>query len=127
MENTEQHLNSSTPVQTDNGKTVAIVSYLSIIGWIIAYVMHGNNKTLLGAFHLRQTIALFIAGICIWIVQMLLVLIPYIGWVLDILLIFAYIGLFILWLIGFIAAINGQEKPMPLIGSRAQQWFAGIQ
>lgn len=110
----------------DNGKTVAIVSYLSIIGWIIAYVLHGSNKTALGTFHLRQTIALFITGICIWIAQILLVFIPYIGWALDILLIFVYAGLFVLWLIGFIGAVNGQEKAMPVIGRRAQEWFKGI-
>lgn len=125
MENT-----SPTPtekvVNTDDGKTVAIISYLSIIGWIIAFVMHGNNKTPLGAYHLRQTIALFVISLCTWIVQMLLVFIPYIGWALDILLIFVYIGLFVLWIIGFVAALNGQEKPMPLIGKKAQQWFEGI-
>ena len=125
MENT-----SPTPtekmVNTDDGKTVAIISYLSIIGWIIAFVMHGNNKTTLGAYHLRQTIALFVISLCTWVVQMLLVFIPYIGWALDILLIFVYIGLSVLWVIGFIAALNGQEKPMPLIGKKAQQWFEGI-
>lgn len=125
MENTSP-TRTEKVVNTDDGKTVAIISYLSIIGWIIAFVMHGNNKTPLGAYHLRQTIALFVISLCTWIVQMLLVFIPYIGWALDILLIFVYIGLFVLWIIGFVAALNGQEKPMPLIGKKAQQWFEGI-
>jgi len=126
MENTEQMPVIDTQTQSDNGKTVAIVSYLSIIGWITAFVIHGNNKTNLGAFHLRQTIALFIVGICCWVVQMFLAFIPYIGWVLDVLLIFVYIALFVLWIIGFVAALNGQEKPMPVIGVKAQEWFRGI-
>lgn len=125
MENTSP-TRTEKVVNTDDGKTVAIISYLSIIGWIIAFVMHGSNKTTLGAYHLRQTIALFVISLCTWIVQMLLVFIPYIGWALDILLIFVYIGLFVLWIIGFVAALNGQEKPMPLIGKKAQQWFEGI-
>jgi len=119
--------NASNPVQiADDGKTVAIVSYLSIIGWIIAYVMYGSNKTQLGAYHLRQTIALFVVGIVTWMVQMFLIFIPVIGWIIGILLIFVYLLLFILWLFGFIAAINGQEKPMPIIGKKAQEWFKGI-
>ena len=126
-----ENISSSSPDNlvkpADDGKTVAIVSYLSIIGWIIAYVMYGNNKTPLGAYHLRQTIALFIVGLCTWILQMMLIFIPIIGWIISILLIFVYIGLFVLWIIGFIAAINGEEKPMPVIGKKAQEWFKGIQ
>ena len=119
--------NITNPAQTaDDGKTVAIVCYLSIIGWIIAYVLYGNTKTQLGAYHLRQTITLFIAGIITWMVQMFLIFIPVIGWIIGILLIFVYLLLFVLWIIGFIAAINGQEKPMPVIGKKAQEWFAGI-
>lgn len=121
MENSEQ-----TTTINDNGKTIAIISYLSVIGWIIAYVMYGNNKTQLGAFHLRQTIALFIVGIATAVVQMFLVVIPIIGWIIGIFLIFVYLFLFVLWIIGLIAAINGQEKPMPVIGKKAQEWFKGI-
>lgn len=87
---------SESTTNTDNGKTVAIVSYLSIIGWVIAFVMHGNNKTPLGAYHLRQTITLFIVSIGIWILGMILAFVPFIGWALDIVLIFVYIGLFVL-------------------------------
>jgi len=119
-------MENSTITINDDGKSIAIISYLSIIGWIIAFVMHGSNKTSLGAFHLRQTIALYIIGLACWILQMVLMLVPYIGWVVSILLIFVYIGLFVLWIIGFIAAINGQEKPIPVIGNKAGQWFAGI-
>jgi uncharacterized membrane protein len=125
MENSQQNTNAPSQVR-DDGKTVAIVSYLSIIGWIIAYVLHGNSRTSLGAYHLRQTITLFIVAICTWILQLLMVFIPYVGWIIDILLIFVYIGIFVLWLIGFISAINGQEKPMPLIGQKSQEWFSGI-
>ena len=32
-------------IGTDNGKNVGIVSYLTFIGWLIAYFgMHQNNK-----------------------------------------------------------------------------------
>jgi len=34
------------------------------------------------------------------------------------------IGLFVLWLMGLLAAVNGQQKPMPLMGPLYQKWFA---
>ena len=35
-------------------KMVAIVAYLTLIGFIVAIIIHMNKKTKLGAFHLRQ-------------------------------------------------------------------------
>ncbi|MDB5143308.1 MAG: hypothetical protein JWQ66_2021, partial [Mucilaginibacter sp.] len=36
------------------------------------------------------------------------------------------VGFFILWIIGFIGAINGEKKPIPLIGEKAQSIFSTI-
>lgn len=33
--------NSQSP---DNGKTVAIISYITIFGWILAFILHRGNK-----------------------------------------------------------------------------------
>lgn len=115
-----------TPAVTDDGKTVAIISYLTIIGWVVALMQHNNNKTVLGTFHLRQSIALFVIALALWIVQMFFAFIPYIGWLINMLFIPIYISLFVLWLIGFIAALNGQEKTVPVIGDKAQQWFHNV-
>ena len=124
MENSQQTTNNTLSV--DDGKTVAIISYLSIIGWIIAYVMHGNSKTTFGAFHLRQTITLYVVSLAIWVLQMILTFIPVIGLITGVLVILIYIALFVFWVIGFIAAINGQEKAIPIFGAKGQDWFKGI-
>jgi uncharacterized membrane protein len=110
----------------DNGKTVALLSYITIIGWIVAFVMNNNQKTVLGAYHLRQTFFLFIIALCIYVAQMFLLFIPFIGWLISFLLLFAGLGLFILWIVGLIAAVNGEQKPMPLIGNKAQVLFQSI-
>ena len=115
---------------TDNGKTAAIISYLSIIGWLIAYfAMHKDNKTELGSYQLRQTLLLNIAAIVIgWgvgfvlgilIVSTGIFALIYISYVLQ-------LGILIIWIIGLIGAINGQKKPMPLIGEKAQTMFPSI-
>ena len=108
----------------DNGKTTAIVSYITIIGWLIAYfAMHQPKKTSLGSYHLRQTLLLFICAIVYQIVIMVVVMaVPAIGLILSLL----SLGFLVLWIMGLIAAINGEEKPMPLIGAKAQELFKGI-
>ena|SRR5687768_5832574 len=100
-------------------KTVAILSYVTFIGFIVAVILHGNNKTRLGAFHLRQALGLWITAIGCWV---LFGLIPVIGWIA---LPFVTLGVFILAVIGLIAAANGQMKPVPLLGDKYEKWFAG--
>ena len=35
---------------SDDGKNIAIIAYLTLIGFIIALIQHNNNKTRLGAY-----------------------------------------------------------------------------
>ena len=106
-----------------DGKTIAIISYFTWIGWIIAFVLYNSNKSQLAAYHLRQSLALMILGIIVYIVQIVLIFIPFLGWAIAFLL---WIGLVVLWVFGLIAAVNGEEKPMPVIGPMAQDMFKGI-
>ena len=115
---------------TDNGKTAAIISYFTIIGWLIAYfAMHKDNKTELGSYQLRQTllyaIVSTILGYGLSFVLTILVVSTGIGAI-------GYIGLavqiilFIIWILGLIGAINGQKKPILFIGEKAQSIFPSI-
>ena len=106
-----------------DGKTISIISYFTWIGWIIAFVMYNSNKSQLAAFHIRQSLALMILGIIVYIVQIMLIFIPFLGWAIAVLL---WIGLVVLWVMGLLAAINSEEKPMPVIGTMAQNIFSGI-
>ena len=108
-----------------DGKTIAIISYFTWIGWIIAFVMHSSNKSSIGAYHIRQTLLLHILAIVIGIFRTMF-LFSFFGWTILWFSWLLFIGLFVLWLLGLIAAINGKEEPMPLLGKPAQQWFAGI-
>ncbi|MDJ1470416.1 hypothetical protein QNI19_34990 [Cytophagaceae bacterium DM2B3-1] len=112
----EQPSHQIVPV-TDNGKTIAILSYITLVGFIIALIMHSSNKTSLAAFHLRQVLLLIIIGVAVGFVAW----IPILGWLVWIV---TCIGLFVLWIFGLIAAVNGEEKPMPLLGAKAQEMFA---
>jgi uncharacterized membrane protein len=105
---------------TTDDKTVAIVSYLTLIGFIVALVLHSSKKTQLGAYHLRQSLGLILTAIAVWVVAMMFVFIPYVGWVITSA---AWIALFALWVIGLIAALNGDQKPVPVLGEYYQKWF----
>jgi uncharacterized membrane protein len=107
-----------TEIAAPEDKTVAIVSYLTLIGFIIAVVMHGNKKTKLGAFHLRQGLGLLVTGLAGGIALMI---IPVIGWIISPLF---WLAMFVLWVIGLIGAANGQMKLVPLVGEHYQKWFA---
>jgi uncharacterized membrane protein len=104
--------------------TVALLSYLTIIGFVVAIVLHSSKKTALGAFHLRQTLGLFITALVIWIPCMIISMIPVVNLVMFLLGPAVMIGLFVLWIMGFIAAINGQQKLLPVVGAHYQKWFA---
>jgi len=112
----------------DPGKTVAILSYITLIGFIIAIVMHNDerNKSELGAFHLRQAIGLFCTAIAMSIAQVIFLVIPIIGWLISGALSLCMIALFIFWILGLVSAINQEKKEVPIIGGFIQDLFKGI-
>ena len=114
-----------TPPPVTEDRTVAILTYITIIGFIIAIVMHSSKKTPLGAFHLRQGLGLFVTGLVIWLPCVILSLIPFVN--LQMVLVWPLVGisLFVLWIMGLIAAVNGQQKLLPVVGEYYQKWFAG--
>jgi len=95
----------------DEGKTIAIISYITWIGWIIALVMNMEKKNDFARFHIRQTLLIMLGTLLVWI--------PIVGWIWGLL-------LFVLWIIGLIGAINGEKKEVPILGPLAQDWFKGI-
>ncbi len=118
MENQE----NPTPTETGGGmepKTVAIISYLFLIGFIIALVINSSNKSSFASFHIRQMLGLiagsFVLGLC-----NIIPILGQIAWLVG------SIFLFVLWLIGFMGALNGQEKVVPVLGDKFQEWFKGI-
>ncbi len=104
------------PAASSEDKTVAILSYLTIIGFIVAIVMHGNKKTKLGAYHLRQVLGIIVTGFCLGIIA----IIPIFGWLVAII---GSILLLIAWIVGLISAASGKLTPAPVLGQYFQKWF----
>lgn len=108
-----------------DAKTISWLSYITIVGWIIALVQHGNTnpKSSLATFHLRQSFGIMVSWFALYLVLMMLIFVVpfliFVSWIL-------WIGLIVFWVLGFISAINGEEKPVPLLGTQFQQWFQFI-
>ena len=100
------------------GKTIAIISYLTVIGTLIAYIMNQNKHNYFASYHIRQAIGIFLVGLIVNFIQRY----THFNW-LDVAL---ALGVFILWIIGLIGAIQGQEKPVPFLGEQFQEWFRNI-
>lgn len=115
MENTPPPVAAPAGVAED--KTAAILSYLTVIGFIIAVVLHGQKKTRLGAFHLRQALGLYLAFVVAGALNWFLIWIPLVGW----LAMLAIWGCWVVgWVVGLIGAAQGQMKPAPAIGKPLQ-------
>lgn len=92
-----------------NGKLMAIISYFTFVGWVIAFVLNLNEKNSFASFHIRQSLGLNILGI-------LLVIIPVFGWIIGT----------ILLVIGLFTAITDRTVPVPVVGDFFQDWFKTI-
>ncbi len=121
MENTQTNTTTNTEkvMDADDGKTIAVISYLTIIGLIIAYVMNNDKKTELGAYHIRQSIGLAATGIALGVIG----LIPILGWIVSVL---GTLLLIYMWIMGLIHAMNEKKKPLPFFGKKFEEWFINI-
>ena len=90
------------------GKTIAIISYITIIGTLIAFIMNQNKRNYFASFHIRQALGIFLLGVVVNFIQRF----TQFGWFDTIL----GIGVLILWIMGLIGAIQGEEKKIPLLG-----------
>lgn len=97
------------------GKTAAIVAYITIIGTIIAYFMNNDSKNKFANFHIRQALG------C-WISFYVLIAFANIFNSTMILIAF-YIFNIVLIVFGIILAIREEQKTVPILGPYFQDWF----
>lgn len=97
---------------TEQGKTIAIIAHITIIGWIIAIIMNNSEKSEYASFYIRQLLGLFLVGI--------------VGSLIPIVQFVAGILVLILVILSLISAINGEKQLTPVVGQYFQDWFKGI-
>lgn len=106
----------------EEGKTIAIISYITFIGLIIAIVMNNDKKNDFARYHIRQSLGIIVLYLVVWILFYILTTLVYIPLLSTII----YVGLLVLWVLGVLAAAQGEEKPVPLVGEKFQEWFKNV-
>lgn len=98
---------SDSKTHFDMGKVVAVLSYFTPLGWLVALVLHGNSKSFYNGFHLKQSLGLILT-------VALLSFIPLIGWLLN-------IAVVLVWFIAVYDACCGNTKEVPILGRYFQE------
>lgn len=105
-----------------NNKTLSILSYVTLIGWLIAYFSGKEKADNLLRYHLKQSLGLAIVSILLNIVLTIIaLLVP----ALSFLGLIGYVIL-IFWVLGIINAANQAEKPVPVFGKVFENKFSFI-
>ncbi len=103
---------------TSDGKTIAIIAYLTFIGLIIAALINNSKRSDLGTYHIRNMIGISLLSTVITLLSWtgLLTLLTNV--------LFTILGVF--WLIGLIIAVRGEKQEIPILGKYFQDWFKSI-
>ena len=99
----------------EKGKSTAIISYIMIVGVLIAMTINAEAKNKFASFHIRQAL-----GLSITFISLGLIISNFNN---EMITISMWIFVSILWAYGMITAIKGQTLPMPLLGPLFQKLF----
>jgi len=107
-----------TRTDIEEGKTMAFVSYLTLIGTLIAFFLNQDKKNPFVAFHTRQALGL-------WLLYMLLgyFVSNFDSWMVT-MSFWVFIGTLILY--GIFGALSGKITNVPFIGTFFQKFFQSL-
>lgn len=104
--------------EIQKGKTAAIISYILIVGPLIAISINAEDKNKYASFHIRQglgiTLTFISLGLIISNFSNINIAIP------------LWIGISVLMIYGIFSAAKGETTPMPLLGNWFQKWFINL-
>lgn len=86
-------------------KTTDIVAYITIFGWLVAYVAGDKEGA---GFHLNQALVINLT----FIILAVLARIPLVGIIAGLL----NLVVFVFWIMGIVYAVKGQDNEVPLLG-----------
>lgn len=100
------------------GKNIAIISYIPFLGLLISFFLNKDKQNYFASFHIRQSIGLNILYfINKWIIY------SYFGITAGNI---GRVGVLVLFILGIIGALQEQQKLVPLLGEKFQEWFKNI-
>jgi uncharacterized membrane protein len=103
---------------SDNG--AGALAYITFIPAIVFLAMPPYSQSPYVRFHSWQSIFLNVASFVIWIVLVILGKIPFFGLITIPLFLVFMLGMFIVWLMLVLKAVNGTKLKLPIIGALAE-------
>jgi len=96
----------------EEGKTMAVISYITLIGLLIAFISNNDKNNSFTKFHIGQSLRAWIFGLILYFFAILMVVTTGIGF-------FGYLGWggWILAILGIVNAVNGKTEALPLVGN----------
>ena len=111
--------NFTTMSTIKEGKTTAIVAYLTMVGALIAITMNMEPKNAFARFHTRQAFGLHLIFLaCALFLS---------KWYNEYACYGLYVFYIVLWFYGFLSALNNKKQEVPVLGRYFQKWFSFIQ
>ena len=102
----------------EEGKTLALVSYIWLFGIIIAYFLNNDKKNSFVYFHVRQSLGLWLT---LWAIGLIIT-----NFDNQMLLWSFWIFFGALFVYAFATASSGKAYPIPLVGEFYQKIFAKL-
>ena len=96
---------------SEKEKSNGIIAYITIIGFIIAFIQNQEQKSEYVNFLIRQMIGIIVCSF-VWVI-------PFLGWILG-------LGVMVMWIMGVMGAMSGERKPVPIVGEHFQEWFKSV-
>lgn len=119
MEELEQKQKAKTTTVEEEGKKIAIIAYLTIIGLLVAYLMNREKKHPFARYHIIQSLGLMATGLVLGALGM----VPFLGWIVTTL---GSLVLLYMWVLGLISAVEERERPLPFLGIHYEKWFSQV-
>lgn len=101
--------------KTRPGRSTALISYITLVGCLIAMTMNLEPRDAFTRFHIRQAFGIHL------LFHVLALGFSYSG--ILALTLAAYLLYLLLWGYGFLQAMAGKSRPLPIIGRYFQKWF----
>ena len=86
---------------------------------IYSWLITKQKKEKKPSYHIRQSLGIA----CVALGLSVIAVIPILGWIIS------FLGFFlvlVLWIMGLINALSGNEKPVPVLGKKFEKWFKDV-
>lgn len=114
----------STKIIKMDNKTLSIISYITVIGWVIAFFIGKEKADNLLKYHLKQALGVVVLSLILsLLIQIVAIALPTLAWIVSTVLYIISIGYMV---IGILNAVSEKQKPLPVIGQWADKAFSFI-